>query len=222
MQELLLFFTRYPVAGRVKTRLIPALGAAGAAELQRRLSERTCEQLRLAAARRSAAWEIRYTGGNRRQVAAWLPGAHRYRPQGGGDLGARLARAVSAGLAADYDRIVVVGGDCPGLTAAHLVDALERLADYDLVLGPALDGGYYLLGLAGRVARPPGESGAAGDADRPPWTELFAGISWGTEEVLAQTLARAAGLHLTFTTLEPLADVDRPADLVHLGDYTRP
>lgn len=199
MQELLLFFTRYPVTGRVKTRLIPALGPVGAAELQRRLSEHTGEQLRQVAGQRPAAWEIRYTGGHRRQVAAWLPGADRYTAQGRGDLGARLARAFAAGFAAGYARIVAVGGDCPGLTSAHLTAALARLADHDLVLGPALDGGYYLLGLA--------------DV---PHAGLFRGIAWGTEEVLAQTLARARRLRLTFATLEPLADVDRPADLAAL------
>lgn len=201
MQELLLFFTRYPVTGRVKTRLIPALGPVGAAELQRRLSEHTCEQLRLVAGQRPAAFEIRYTGGNQRQVAAWLPGADRYLAQGRGDLGMRLARAFAAGFAAGYARIVTVGGDCPGLTSAHLTAALDLLADHDLVLGPALDGGYYLLGLV--------------DA---PQAELFRGIAWGTEEVLAQTLARARRLQLTFATLEPLADVDRPADLTALLD----
>ncbi|NTV13332.1 MAG: glycosyltransferase [Desulfobulbaceae bacterium] len=201
LAEKLIIFTRFPAAGTTKTRLIPALGAAGAADLQRRLSERIVQRGRELAARRGVRLEIWHAGGDPGQVEAWLGRDLRLVAQGGGDLGARMARAFAAAEQEDCRRVVLVGADCPALSVAILQGAFTALADHDLVLGPARDGGYYLLGLSC------------------PASEIFQAQPWGENSLLRSTLACAARLGLATQLLEELADVDRPEDLQHLGDY---
>ena len=121
--------------------------------------------------------------------------------QGSGDLGARMARAFAAAEQEGFRRAVLVGADCPALSVAILQGAFTALADHDLVLGPAADGGYYLLGLSR------------------PAPEIFQAQPWGENSLLRSTLASAARLGLATQLLEELADVDRPEDLQHLGDY---
>ncbi len=183
----LVVFARWPEPGRVKTRLIPALTPEEACEVHREL---VAEALLAAAAVSVGA-----------RVLAWadapadvppLPG-FTLRDQGPGDLGARLERAFTELMAKPGDRVVVMGTDCPDLRASQLEAAFEELVTHDLVLGPARDGGYYLIGL------------------RRPIPRLFHGIPWGTHRVLAQTLERAGGLRVS--QLEALDDVDTPADL---------
>ena len=201
LAEKLIIFTRFPQAGTTKTRLIPALGATGAAELQRRLSERIVRHGRELASSRGAALEICYAGGDAELVAAWLGADLRTVPQGEGDLGQRLSRAFACAWQEGFRQVVLVGADCPALTIEIMQGAFAALTDHDLVLGPATDGGYYLLGLA----RPaPG---------------LFQEQPWGDAGLLAATLAKAGKLGFSVQLLEELADVDRPEDLHHLGDY---
>ena len=189
----LVIFARFPEPGRAKTRLIPALGPAGAARLQDAMTRRT---LRSAAEVAGLAdTELRHTGGDSdgRAIAHRYGRTHvRYHPQGDGGLGERLARATSVG----GGPIVVVGSDCPALSGDVIRAAFHRLEQHDVVLGPAADGGYYLIGL------------------RRPAPRLFAGIDWSTDRVLAQTLAAAEQIGLTVAPLLPtLSDVDVPADL---------
>jgi hypothetical protein len=194
----LMLFTRFPQAGETKTRLIPALGAEGATSLQRRMSEAAFATLR---ACRGVSLEVRCCGADADAVRRWLPGADSYAAQGEGDLGARLGLAFAAAFARGARPVAAVGADCPALTADHLAAALAALADHDLVLGPARDGGYYLIGL------------------QAPHPGLFRGIPWGTAAVLRQTLARAKALGLRHHLLETLPDVDRPEDLTHLDHH---
>lgn len=185
-----------PVAGYAKTRLIPALGADGAAQLAQRL-------LRHAIARAVAAEigpvELCCAPDARHAVFVELAGDARVTltEQGDGDLGARMARALQRALAT-HDRVLVIGTDAPALDAAVLRTARERLADHDAVLVPAFDGGYALIGL--RRFEP----------------TLFEAMPWSTSQVLAITRERlqAAGIH--HAELAPLHDIDEPADLVHL------
>ncbi|MDH4320678.1 MAG: TIGR04282 family arsenosugar biosynthesis glycosyltransferase [Desulfobulbaceae bacterium] len=205
--EHLILFTRYPEPGQVKTRLIPALGAEGAATVQRRMTEAAAAQAESLAATRRLRLEICYDGGDPAQVAQWLAPlapSGRCRPQGDGDLGQRMQRAMELAFVEGARRVVLLGCDCPALTAATVARAFDDLRDHDLVLGPALDGGYYLLGLAA------------------PQPSLFAEMAWGDEAVLARTMARAAAASLRVSLLEALADVDRPEDLCHLGGYPHP
>jgi len=193
----LLVFTRYPELGKAKTRLIPALGVQGATELHRQLAEWAIAQGRQLhhQHRGSIQLVVYFTGSTLQAMQTWLGADLVYRSQVTGDLGERLYRAIEQSFAQGIERIVVIGSDCPSLTSELLTQAFQDLACHDLVLGPAADGGYYLIGLS-----------------RPIW-ELFQGIEWGTSRVLAQTLEIAQALELSYCLLPTLSDIDRPEDL---------
>jgi uncharacterized protein len=191
----LILFTRYPVAGEVKTRLIPALGPEGSSELHRKMTEYTVQRLRIYSAACPEVFEVRYEGGNEALMKQWLGSDLHFHSQGSGDLGLRLERAFREAFQSGNNRVVIVGSDCPGLTPEILRQAFGGLVDHDLVLGPARDGGYYLIGLI-RCLSP-----------------LFVDIPWGTEEVFNRTQETAQRLGLSQFVLEPLDDIDRPQDL---------
>jgi rSAM/selenodomain-associated transferase 1 len=125
-----------------------------------------------------------------------LPREVEVRDQVGADLGERLSRVFAELLVGDQDRVVAIGTDCPDLGADAIQRSFDALAAVDMVLGPATDGGYVLLGL--RRHEP----------------ALFEGVAWGTDRVLEQTRKRALGAGLSMTLLEERADLDRPEDLV--------
>ncbi len=191
----LIVFSRYPEPGKTKTRLIPALGATGAAQLQRRLSEATLATARqLQRLRPDVEVAIYYAGGDRAAMTAWL-GQATYCPQGEGDLGNRLQRAFAAAWEAGCQGAIAIGIDCLELEAAILARGLDCLLACDVVLGPATDGGYYAIGLRG---------------DCP---AVFTGIDWGSDRVLGQTLTIARSLKLSLGLLPYRRDIDRPHDL---------
>jgi rSAM/selenodomain-associated transferase 1 len=196
----LIVFTRYPVPGRAKTRLIPVLGADGAADLQRRMTEHVLKQVEALAARPAVAVEVRFDGGDVSKMSRWLGPRWSYRPQGQGDIGARMARALSAAFAEGAPAAALIGTDIPDLSTAILAEAFQWLADHDIVLGPAADGGYYLVGARQKrfVELAP---------------RLFQGISWGAEHVLRDTLSALAAARARVHLLSLLRDIDRPEDL---------
>jgi len=187
--------SRYPEPGRTKTRLIPALGAQGAASVHRGLAGRTVLVARVASFLLGAGLEVHGTGAAPRSFRAWLGGALTYRPQVTGDLGDRIEAALSGPLGCDRGPAVIVGTDCPWLAPRHFEEAIARLGEVDVVIGPALDGGYYLLGLRRIVP------------------EIFRGIPWGTARVLDSTREVIERLDLRLSLLDPLGDVDLPEDL---------
>lgn len=195
-------FAKAPAAGYAKTRLVPALGADGAASLARRLLETA-----LAAALDAGVGpvELCCAPDERHPAFAGVPRieAARLSAQGEGDLGTRMARAFERRLRHDAGAIVI-GTDAPALDAAYLRAAASALATHDAVFGPALDGGYTLVGL------------------RRPAPALFEGIAWSTPEVMAQTRGRLARFGLRHAELATLADIDDPADLRHLPAAWRP
>ena len=195
MSPHLIIFTRYPEPHRTKTRLIPRLGPGGAAQLQGDMTDHALAWARQLAARASVSVQVRFEGGDEARMRSRFGDSFPYLPQGPGDLGDRMMRAIAEAFAAGADRVIVVGTDCPDITSALAAEALERLATADLVLGPATDGGYYLIGL------------------RRPIPALFAGIAWGQETVLRETQERAEKLGLATSLLTALSDVDRPEDL---------
>jgi len=197
----LLVFARAPVAGRVKTRLAPALGASGAARLHAAFVRHTLEQAAAARPYELQLWGAGADPGGFLAATAGATGAT-LAWQSGADLGARMAHAL-ASATADGRPAVIVGTDCPWLDAGSLATALARLAHRDAVLGPATDGGYVLLGLH-RVA--PG---------------LFTDVAWGTDAVLATTRARMAQAGWRWHELPPRPDVDRPDDLSAVGRLGR-
>lgn len=194
--DCLIVFTRYPEPGKAKTRLIPALGEIGAAELHRHMAEHTLNQARDLRSQLPIAIEIQFTGGDESQMSAWLGSDLAYRQQGSGDLGDRLSQAFVSAFDRGFQSVVVIGTDCPELDASVLLTAFEQLQHHDLVLGSAADGGYYLIGLRRYVP------------------ELFQGIAWSSDRVFAQTCTIAQQLGLSVSTKLPvLRDVDYPEDL---------
>jgi uncharacterized protein len=195
MLPVLIIFSRYPEAGRSKTRLIPALGASGAARLHEDMTRHTLRTAAELARGYPVRVEVHFAGGDEGLMRQVFGGDFPYRRQVAGDLGQKMQAALKGALSRGASRAVVIGTDCPDLTASRLRQAFEALTTRELVLGPAQDGGYYLIGC------------------RRVWPELFADIPWGTEQVWARTLAAARGVGLTPQVLEPLPDVDRPEDL---------
>lgn len=190
-------FARAPSPGAVKTRLVPVLGAEGAAALHARLAEQALETARAAALARVELHGTPDIGdpflrSRARQFAAALVA------QTGADLGARMLAAFESVLAR-HSRALLIGSDCPALAARHLQQADEALRDgADAVFVPCEDGGYALIGLTRVHAR------------------LFDGIAWGSETVMAETRARLRALGWRWRELETLWDVDRPEDYARL------
>lgn len=198
-QEQLIVFTRYPEPGTTKTRLAKVLGDQGAASMQKKLTEQTLSQVKRLQQMRQSAVTIYYTGANMEQMQEWLGPDLAYRKQASGNLGTRMAAAFAAAFRNGYKRIVLIGSDCPGLKANYMQEAFECLRHKDLVIGPASDGGYYLIGL------------------RQVEKALFEEISWSTPAVLSKTLKIAAQTGVSIALLETLSDVDRPEDLEHIN-----
>ncbi|MEM8505203.1 MAG: TIGR04282 family arsenosugar biosynthesis glycosyltransferase [Cyanobacteria bacterium P01_D01_bin.1] len=207
----LLLFLRYPQPGRTKTRLIPALGAAGAAQLQRQMAEYLLAKIS------HPDWEtqIHFSGTSLQEMQAWL-GPHRsYRSQVKGDLGERLWSGFRSAFAEgdaqspnqSPTQVIAIGADCPDLSVRHIHRAFEQLDHHDLVIGPAKDGGYYLIGLRQSAKQTAEQSTPTAQQ------ALFKNISWSTAAVLQQTIDKAQTLGLSMSQLEMLSDVDRPQDL---------
>src|SRR5437016_2869166 len=194
-QRRLILFTRFPQPGRVKTRLVPALGAEGAAALHRRLVLRTLRTAATACQACNAELEIHFDGAAEEAIHHWLGDSWRCRPQVEGDLGNRMASCFEGSFSEGAPATIIIGSDCPGITSKLLVAAFESLGSKGAVLGPATDGGYYLIGLAR------------------PMPELFRGIPWGTNRVLAESLEILKRMVLDPHLSDPLDDIDRPADL---------
>jgi rSAM/selenodomain-associated transferase 1 len=199
-----LVFAKAPVAGRVKTRLIPELGAERARDVYEHLLHRTVRLALESGVGPVSLWcapdaghpvfqllSSRYPVGLARQMGA--------------DLGERMARALALALEG-ADRAVLIGSDCADLTADDLREASAALArGSDAVLGPAVDGGYVLIGV------------------RRPGSPLFVDVPWSTDRVLAVTRERLTSAGWSWHELAPRHDVDLPADLRYLPEgWNRP
>jgi len=196
----LVIFTRYPEPGTTKTRMIPVLGSEGAADLQRQMTDFLVSKVKAFSERCFLSVEVRFEGGSERLMREWLGSSITYRHQGPGDIGRRMERALLDGFLDGYTSIVIIGSDIPDISSDIIDKAFEELQKNSLVLGPAGDGGYYLIGMqkADEVKAYP---------------ELFKTISWGTNKVLSQTIAAANQLGIGYALLNTLRDVDRPEDL---------
>jgi rSAM/selenodomain-associated transferase 1 len=198
-------FAKAPVPGGVKTRLIPALGAERAAMLHMALTERAVATAQRFATSSGAGVELSCAPD---ASHAFFVDCHelfgiRLGEQGDGDLGARMLRALRRGTG-DCGRCIVMGADAPAIEPRTLASAFKALDTADIVLAPADDGGYVLIG-ARRV-----------DA------AMFDGIDWGRSSVLAQQRAALRACELTWQELVPLWDVDRPDDLPRLAELKPP
>lgn len=189
----ILVFVRAPEAGRVKTRLAASIGADAALRVYRRLAEHT---LREALSVDDAQVRVHFTPADAEAaVRAWLGDGPALLPQSDGHLGERMRGAFASAFADGHGRVVIIGSDLPEMRADLLRRALALLNGHHAVVGPARDGGYYLLGLTSLVEG------------------IFEGIAWSTPGVLAATLERLQAAGITPVLLEPLTDVDEVDDL---------
>jgi uncharacterized protein len=192
-------FAKAPVAGAAKTRLIPALGAQGAAHLAQRMLQHTLAQARAA---NCGALELCATPDQ--DATAWrtgeLPSNLAWSAQGEGNLGQRMARAFQRSIE-QHGRVVLMGTDCPELSAQHIAQAVHALDTHDAAMIPVADGGYILLALTRFDA------------------SLFENMPWSTPAVATITLERMAALGWTTRVFAPLHDIDEPADLQWLPPH---
>lgn len=194
----LILMLKYPKPGEVKTRLVPALGETQACELYKTMVRHTLKIARQFVQQFEVTLRARVAHApDDRAVREWLGDDIPFRPQAEGDLGVRMENALTDSFTDGAAGAIVIGGDCPELSVQHLEQALRVLQQKELVLGPAIDGGYYLIGLRGFAPA------------------LFRKIAWSTDTVLAETLAIADREGLRYELLEVLHDIDLPEDLVH-------
>jgi len=186
-KEVVLVFQKNEVLGRVKTRLASGMGDLRALEIYRHLIQSTYSVLEDVLA---PVWTY-YSDFIPETIN---PPIAKSFVQEGQDLGERMANAFARSFESGMEKVVLIGTDCPTLQSQHLNQAFEALTHSDLVLGPATDGGYYLIGMKRKA------------------DYLFEGISWSTAEVLSQTLAVATAHGLHFTLLDELSDIDTQED----------
>src|SRR6266568_1446118 len=186
----LIVFVKAPRPGAVKTRLAKAIGAPAAQSAYRQLVETLLNHLQglggveVCFSPDDAAGEVQH----------WVKEGWNSSPQGDGDLGQRLQSAFQRAFHAGAKRVAIIGSDCPAIGVEDIREAWSGLAIHDVVLGPATDGGYWLIGL--RQLEP----------------GLFRGVPWSTKEVFAETIRRVEHAGLSVRLLRELADVDTDRD----------
>jgi rSAM/selenodomain-associated transferase 1 len=200
MMKTVCLFLKSPRSGEAKTRLARDIGAARACAIYRALAEHQAAEI-------PVGWRVTVyfapsNAGEEMKIwlAPHLRDGTRFVPQSDGDLGRRLLTAVLGEFDSGSKRVYLIGGDCPALSRDYFYEADQALADNDMVLGPAQDGGYVLLGIKG------------------PHEVLFRDIAWSTPAVLHQTLSAARRQTLSVRLLRPLVDID---DSTTLGDQSK-
>lgn len=200
----LVIFAKAPQPGAVKTRLIPALGADGAAALARAMLAHTLQQA-LTAGLDAVELCLSPAPGDPAWHGVLLPSGVTCTAQGDGDLGERMDRAMQRALTLHAGPVLLIGTDCPELDSSHLREAARQLAHHDAVLQPVADGGYILIGL------------------RAPCPAIFRHMAWSTSSVATDTLQRLTALGLSVWLGPVLHDIDEAADLAHLpAGFTSP
>ncbi|WP_084185188.1 TIGR04282 family arsenosugar biosynthesis glycosyltransferase [Desulfonatronum thiodismutans] len=197
LSDCVVVMIKYPRPGQVKTRLVAILGEENAAALYRCFVQdvlRTVDALAVQTLLSIVPWTMRA------DFAAWLGSERQFLPQVGPDLGARMDDAFFRAFEAGHDRVVLIGSDLPDLPGSLLVEAFRALDRHDVVLGPARDGGFYLLGWTRWTFRP----------------GLFAAVSWSTPTVLAECRAALLRSGLEPCFLASWSDVDDEAGLRQL------
>jgi len=190
-----LIFAKFPQSGLVKTRMVPPLTDDQAAKLHRLCLQSVCERV---SANNNTKPILVFTPDHQLESFQNIVSDHvdDYWPQGGGDLGERLIRAINHAFSQNADHVILLGADSPTLPIEILTQTIEKLTHHDAVIGPCDDGGYYLLAM------------------NKPQPELFRDIDWGSDKVADQTKARAAHTTIDLFELASWYDIDRYDDLV--------
>ena len=188
--ELLIVFLKAPRPGAVKTRLARTIGTAAACAAYRSLVEALLSRLQ-----GLNAVELRFSPDNAgSEIECWRRENWTCRAQGAGPLGQRLRSAFEQAFSSGASRVAIIGSDCPAVTVQDIDEAWKSLRTHDVVLGPASDGGYWLIG------------------SNRPLPQLFEDIAWSTEKVFAETIARVRRGGLSVRILRELSDVDTESD----------
>ena len=190
MKEVLIIFAKNPEYGKVKTRLAATIGNEQALFIYQKLIEHT-----IAITKKISADKIVYYSDSIVEKDTWENNIYQKKLQSGNDLEDRMKNAFKSSFTAGYDKVIIIGTDCFELNEEFISIAFEKMNDDDVVLGPAKDGGYYLLGM------------------KKFYPSLFENIEWSSEKVLKQTLTTAMRLNLSVFLLPPLSDIDREPDL---------
>jgi rSAM/selenodomain-associated transferase 1 len=187
----LVVFIKAPRPGSVKTRLAQTIGDDAACDVYRELVAAVLGRVGTI-----SSVELRFSPDDAPdEIASWVRSGWTMRPQGGGCLGERMHRAFLEHFESGARRVVIIGSDSPEITTTDICEAWQALKSHDVVLGPAVDGGYWLIGLRG------------------PCAKLFEGISWSTDSVMRETLVRIGQANLTVSLLGRLSDVDTELDV---------
>ena len=183
-------YCRYPELGKVKTRLAADCGDAGALAVYKKLLHIVFQNLKES----SYPFEVHYTGGEKLEVEYWLQEMH-CQAQIGDDLGEKLRYSVSKWFKSNDTSLVIIGSDQPDIDETILKETEEKLKSHEVIIGPAKDGGYYLIAM------------------NKAYLSLFEGISWSTEKVLQQTLGKILEQGLSYYLLPEKVDIDHFEDV---------
>lgn len=193
INESLITFVKYPEAGKVKTRLAKSIGNEKAANIYKTLAEHTFDEVRKL--NKVNRFLLFADENNRRKISNWVGIGFNFYSQSNGDLGNKMKDAFSKVFTRGANKTIIIGSDLPGISKRLISKAFKELDKNDIIIGPSLDGGYYLLGM------------------NKFYPELFDGISWSTEFVLEQTIVIAISLNLKIAQLKKLNDIDTIDDL---------
>ncbi|OHC04477.1 MAG: hypothetical protein A3H23_06695 [Planctomycetes bacterium RIFCSPLOWO2_12_FULL_40_19] len=192
---LILEFAKYPQPGHVKTRLAVSLGSEEACRIYNAMAQKTHHELLKLQERGEARVIVYADGADRQKMSGWLRGAYDIWLQPDGDIGTRLESAFCKAFEMGFRTVIAVGTDCPGLTAEKIRKAIGQLKRFDVVIVPATDGGYVLIGTNTFQQ------------------ELFRQVTWSSDRVLEQTLQQAKVKNMSVALLDPETDVDTAEDL---------
>jgi rSAM/selenodomain-associated transferase 1 len=201
-QRLIILFVKVPARGQVKTRLAAALGEDAALELYQRFVQDILETLEQTGIPVMICY---YPPDSRNAVAAWLGPGQQYLPQEGRDVGERMENAFRQAFTRGFSRVVLIGSDIPDLPAPLINEALAALRMHDAVIGPARDGGYYLIGFRNDTFFP----------------AVFSGIAWSTGAVFRSTMQAFGKAGSRVHELPFWQDVDTIEDLKDLVDRSK-
>ncbi len=190
----IIVFGRYPIPGHTKTRLILSLGPTGAAEVQRILTEHIVRVAKEAAIRYGCNVDFYFESSDVQTMQQWLGRDMTFYPQEKKDLGQRMYLAFQQAFQDGAEKVILLGTDIPDITPEYIFNAFETLKNHTLTLGPASDGGYFLVGMKRLL-------------------NVFSSIAWSTPEVLNQTIQAAKALDIETTLLPKLTDIDTIEDL---------